>query len=154
MKICCLFQFPLSFKTVAHILLLAPFQGSADRLTSEQHPISKVKPSNQSSPPSISNNPHKNTKTLPEKKSHFPQGSFSQKPGSQNQSYTQSHCRYLTQMCWYLQYKGYFPWHWSWWVFEFEIQGLHESGTGVAIPNPSQSQQYFACFSMQKYVHH
>lgn len=124
MKICCLFQFPLSFKTVAHILLLAPFQGSADRLTSEQHPISKVKPSNQSSPPSISNNPHTNTKTLPEKKSHFPQGSFSQKPGSQNQSCTQSHCRYLTQMCWYLQYKGSFS-------MTLKLMGLWVWNTGL-----------------------
>lgn len=73
MKTCFLFHFALSFKIVSHILLLAPFQRSVCWQTDfranyvKKHPILKVKPSNQSSPPSISNKLHTNPKTFPEK---------------------------------------------------------------------------------------
>lgn len=96
-------HFGLSFKTGVDILLLVPLQRSVCWQTdfranyvNRKHPVFKVKPPNQTSPSSISNNLHTNSKIFPEKKkkSHFPQGSVSQKTVWQNQSCTQSRCRY------------------------------------------------------------
>lgn len=115
MKTCFLFHFALSFKTVAHILLLAPFQISVCWQTdfrvnyvNKKHPIFNIKPANQSSSPSISNNLLTAPKTFPEKKATFNKVHF---PRNQNHKTRAAHKATAdndTEVYWYLKYKGWF----------------------------------------------